>query len=110
MDNSTVFRSLAMTAFMERWKVRSFFRAAYRPSGNGIVERHHRTIKAMAERGSISPLEATFWYNMSPRSGQDSTLFLNIQYFGMIGGTQLQTHILGMRRKLKLLSWEMRFG
>ena len=71
MDNSTVFRSVAMTAFLEMWKVRSFFRAAYRPSGNGIVERHHRTIKAMAERGGITPLEATLWYNMSPRSGQD---------------------------------------
>ena len=47
------------------------FRAAYRPSGNGIVERHHRTIKAIAERGKISPLEAVYWYNMSPRSGID---------------------------------------
>lgn len=51
--------------------MRPFFRAAYRPSGNGIVERHHRTIKAMAERGRITPAEAVFWYNMSPRSGQN---------------------------------------
>ena len=48
-----------------------FFRAAYRPSGNGIVERHHRTIKAMAERARVGPEEAVFWYNLSPRSGQD---------------------------------------
>ena len=70
-DNSTVFRSAALRETLDRWKVRRFFRAAYRPSGNGIVERHHRTVKAVAERGQISPLEAVFWYNMAPRSGQE---------------------------------------
>ena len=49
---------------------RSYHRAAYRPGGNGIVERHHRTVKAIAERGGISPEEATFWYNMAPKVGQ----------------------------------------
>ena len=39
------------------------------PSENVIVERNHRTIKAIAERGGISPAEAVFWYNMSPKSG-----------------------------------------
>lgn len=72
MDNSAVFRSEKMREFLERWQVRPYFRAAYRPSGNGIVERHHRTIKAMAERGGIAPTEAVFWYNMSPRSGQNA--------------------------------------
>ena len=28
-------------------------------------------IKAMAERGQVTPMEAVFWYNVSPRSGQD---------------------------------------
>ena len=70
MDNATVFRSELLKRALDNWSVRWFFRAAYRPSGNGIVERHHRTIKAMAERGSISPMEAVFWYNMSPRAGQ----------------------------------------
>ena len=71
MDNTTVFRSELLKRALDNWGVQRFFRAAYRPSGNGIVERHHRTIKAMAERGSISPMEAVFWYNMSPRAGQD---------------------------------------
>ena len=71
LDNSTVFRSAVLKEMLDRWKVKRFFRAAYRPSGNGIVERHHRTIKAVAERGRISPLEAVFWYNMAPRSGQE---------------------------------------
>ena len=70
MDNSTVFRSQKLRDLLDKWGVRRCFRAAYRPSGNGIVERHHRTIKAMAERGGISPIEAVFWYNVTPRQGQ----------------------------------------
>ena len=72
MDNSTVFRSEQLRVFFEDWRVNIFFRAAYRPGGNGIVERNHRTVKAMAERGRITPEEAVFWYNMSPRQGQDA--------------------------------------
>ena len=70
MDNSTVFRSEIMKNFLEKWNIHQYFRAAYRPSGNGVVERHHRTIKVIAERGNITPMEAVFWYNMTPRSGQ----------------------------------------
>ena len=69
MDNGTIFRSEKMTDFLYRWRIRPVFRAAYRPSGNGIVERHHRTIKALAERGNISPIEAVYWYNRTPRQG-----------------------------------------
>ena len=70
MDNATVFRSEEFSRFLQTWKVRSWYRAAYRASGNGIVERHHRTIKAIAERAMISPLKAVYWYNTTPRSGQ----------------------------------------
>ncbi|GAB1602697.1 hypothetical protein Ahia01_000549600 [Argonauta hians] len=70
MDNSPSFRSEVLRQTLERWKVRPYYRAAYRPNGNGIVERNHRTIKAMAERSQISPQEAVFWYNMTPRVGQ----------------------------------------
>ena len=76
MDNATVFRSELLKRALDNWSVRRFFRAVCRPSGNGIVERHHRTIKTMAERGSISPMEAVFWYNMSPRAGQDENSVL----------------------------------
>ena len=47
------------------------FVVPYRPSGNGIVERNHRTIKCMAERTRSSPLDMVFWYNMAPREGSD---------------------------------------
>lgn len=71
MDNGTAFRSQVVKEMMDKWNVGRYFRAAYRPSGNGIVERHHRTIKALAERGQITPMEAVFWYNLAPRSGLD---------------------------------------
>lgn len=70
MDNATVFRSESFRELLDRWKIQPFFRNAYRADGNGIVERHHRTVKAMAERGGIRPQTAVFWYNLSPRSGQ----------------------------------------
>ena len=72
MDNATAFKSNVLKTFLERWTVAPYYRAAYRPSGNGIVERHHRTIKAMSERGKVSPIHAVYWYNMSPRSGQSA--------------------------------------
>lgn len=71
MDNALSFHSETMTTLLRKWHIKGLFRAAYRPSGNGIVERHHRTIKASAERGNFSPQEAVYWYNMSPRSGID---------------------------------------
>jgi len=70
LDNATAFRSEQFVGFLRDWNVNAMFRAAYRPSGNGIVERNHRTIKAMAERGDISPLEAVYYYNCSPRREQ----------------------------------------
>ncbi|KAF2354244.1 Integrase catalytic core [Trinorchestia longiramus] len=71
MGNSTVFRSQMLANMLQEWNVERVFRAVYRPAGNGIVERHHRTVKAIAERGRISPIEAVYWYNSTPRSGQD---------------------------------------
>ncbi|RUS91908.1 hypothetical protein EGW08_000310 [Elysia chlorotica] len=70
MDNGAAFRSAELNDLLRRWSTSPFFRAAHRASGNGIVERNHRTIKAISERGRVSPMKAVFWYNMSPRSGQ----------------------------------------
>lgn len=54
-----------------RWSSRCFLRAAYRSSGIGIVERHHYTIKAVAEKRRISPMEGGIsWYSMLLRVGQ----------------------------------------
>ena len=71
MDNALSFHSEAMTNMLKDWDIKPLFRAAYRPSGNGIVERHHRTIKSIAERANITPQMAVYWYNMTARSGTD---------------------------------------
>jgi ribonuclease HI len=69
MDNAQAFHSGLMKEMLQKWGVKSLYRAAYKPSGNGIVERNHRTIKAIAERAGISPEVAVSYYNQTPRSG-----------------------------------------
>lgn len=68
MDNGTAFRSYSVAKMCKTWNVRQRFRAAYRPAGNGIVERHHRTIKRTAARSGSDPLQAVFWYNLAAKS------------------------------------------
>ena len=63
------FRSAVLEEFANEWGITLRFRAAYASGGNGIVERDHRTIKRIAERGRITPEEATFWYNITPSEG-----------------------------------------
>lgn len=71
MDNSTAFRSFQFADVCREWNITQRFRAAYRPSGNGIAERIHRTIKSMAARSEESPLKMVFWYNLAAREGVD---------------------------------------
>lgn len=66
LDNSATFRSEEVQRLLKKWAVQPRFRCAYRASGNGIVERVHRTVKRVAARSGITPLEATFWYNLAP--------------------------------------------
>ena len=68
LDNSTTFRSELVRKVCSKWSVSLRFRCAYRPAGNGIVERIHRTIKRTAARSGCSPVEAVFWYNLAPLS------------------------------------------
>ena len=60
MDNSAASHSEVLRELCEKLGVKQYFRSAYRQSGNGIIERNHRTIKAVAERSRISPQEAVF--------------------------------------------------
>ena len=73
MDNGSGFRSYRVAEVCRKWNVRRHFRAAYRPSGNGLIERHHRTVKRMAARSGASPLHMVFWYNLAPREGQEKS-------------------------------------
>ena len=70
LDNAPSFPSEEVRKLLKQWGVKRYFRAAYRANGNDIVERHHRTIKAMAERMGRNPREAVYWYNVSPKYGQ----------------------------------------
>ena len=66
-DNNTAFRSTLFSQFMNKWTVKLRFRCAYIPSGNGIAERCHRTVKRTAKRVPCSIIEAVYWYNVSPK-------------------------------------------
>ena len=67
LDNATVFKSRLFEEMCSEWRVQRYFRAAYRPQGNGIIERHHRTIKSIAERANITPGKAVFFFFCTPR-------------------------------------------
>ena len=58
-----------------KWGLKRLFRCAYKPSGNAIVERNHRTVKRMAERSnqSRSQDEMVYWYNLAPRGSSWDT-------------------------------------
>ncbi|KFD61700.1 hypothetical protein M514_00989 [Trichuris suis] len=71
-DNDTAFRSKAFSRFAARWGIRVRFRCAHVPSGNGIVERCHRTVKVIAARKGCSIAEAAYLYNVMPRDGTAS--------------------------------------
>lgn len=65
-DNGPCFKSRRMLAFVKGWGIAHKFSCAYRPTGNGIVERNHRTIKTMVARSGRSVEDMLFWYNQSP--------------------------------------------
>ena len=60
MDNDASFHSAVLRELCKEWGVKQYFRSTYCQSGNGIIERNHWTIKAVAERSRISPQEAVF--------------------------------------------------
>ena len=59
-----------MQEFCKLWKISLTFRCAYKPSGNGIVERNHRTIKRMSARCGKSIDYCVFWYNITPHDSK----------------------------------------
>ena len=69
LDNAASFHSRTFREMCGKWNVDLRYRCAYRPSGNGIVERVHRTIKRMAARTRADVLDMAYYYNISPRDG-----------------------------------------
>lgn len=66
-DNGTVFRSRQLEELLTEWEIGHQFASAYRPQGNGVVERCHRTVKRAARRMGRSVEEAVFWVNNTKR-------------------------------------------
>lgn len=62
-DNGCVFRSREVKELLKEWEVVSELSCAYRPQGNAIVERVHRTVKRSAARSRRGVEEAVFWLN-----------------------------------------------
>ena len=73
-DNGQTFRSRLINNLYVKWGVSILFHCAYRPSGNGIVEHHHRTIKRMAARSGEDPVKMVYWYNVAPRKNTSERL------------------------------------
>uniref|UniRef100_A0A5S6QCD8 RNase H domain-containing protein n=1 Tax=Trichuris muris TaxID=70415 RepID=A0A5S6QCD8_TRIMR len=48
-------------------------RCAYAPSGNGIIQRCHRTIKVIAARKGCTVNEAVYLYNVMPRDNRSAS-------------------------------------
>ena len=67
-DNGPCFRSHLFSELLSKWQVRHVQSCAYRASGNGIVERNHRTIKRMAARTGGDVRDMVMFYNASPGS------------------------------------------
>ncbi len=81
-DNGPCFRGPELAAELEIWGVAHLFSCAYRPSGNGIVERHHRTIKRMCARTGKVPEEVIIWYNNTPNQSGVSPAQTVFRYVG----------------------------
>lgn len=62
-DNGTAFRSRDVYQLFEYWEIGHLLTCAYRPQGNSVIERIHRTVKRTAIRGGKSIEEAMFWVN-----------------------------------------------
>ena len=71
-DNGTVFHSRELRQLLEDWEVEAEFSCAYRPQGNAVVERVHRTIKRSVARTRRGVEEAVFWHN-NTRGGKAAT-------------------------------------
>ncbi|XP_067930525.1 uncharacterized protein [Watersipora subatra] len=46
-DNGSCFTSARMKEFLQRWSVEQILSCAYKPTGNGIIERHHLPVEEL---------------------------------------------------------------
>ncbi|GFN98851.1 Pol polyprotein [Plakobranchus ocellatus] len=92
MDNATAFRSEEMSVLLEKWNTHPIYRAAYRASGNGIVERHHRTIKSLQREVASYRWMPCFGTTCHHGAGRTSRPFHRGQCTDTLGGTRKWNH------------------
>lgn len=80
VDNGAVFKSRRLNSLLKDWGVRVIYRCAFRPEGNGIVERSHRTIKRMASRSDRNPLDMVYWWNAVASIQRNNVSIFNHQW------------------------------
>ena len=80
LDNEMAFRSKCFRNFAEEWGISLCFRCAYVASGNGIVDRCHRTVKTIAARKECTIAEVAYRYNTSPRDGSPCSIPASVLY------------------------------
>ena len=66
-DNDTAFCSMEFRHFVDEWGIRLRHRCAFVPSGNGITEQCHRSVKRIAARKTCTIAEAVYRYNTMPK-------------------------------------------
>lgn len=88
-DQGPCFVSSRMKRLLADWGVEQLFSGAYQHSGNGIVERNHRTIKRTAARSGTSVEEAVYWYNHSPMKNGAVPAMLVYKYHADMRGRRL---------------------
>ena len=71
-DNGTVYHNRDLEHLLQHWEVAHDFSCAYRPQGNGAVERVHRTVKRSAARAGATVEDIVFWLNNSSADGKVS--------------------------------------
>ena len=69
IDNDTAFCSKQFECFLDEWGIQLRLRCVHVPSGNGIVERCHRSIKRIAAKRQCTVAEAVYRYNTKPKDG-----------------------------------------
>lgn len=82
-----MFRSREMCALLREWEIIHQLSSAYRPQGNGVVERSHRTVKRAARRLGRSVEEAVFWMN-NTKGGSKMRSPFELSFFVLVVKSQ----------------------
>jgi hypothetical protein len=97
-DYGPCFISAKTEQFLKEWGVMHVFSCAYKHSGNGIVERNHRTIKRMAARTGGRIEDMVFWYNNTPNSAEVVPALAIYQYEPRLPGEPKRDGLPGSSR------------